>query len=428
MTMQPLGAPKLTGDLAPPVLVNSTMAMFPVSAGFLAHNLMGYGDVQVSSLILVAFTLQNLFLCYFWRRLQSKSVKSFTLFGNVAFQWAYVVTCVVSTYLNSAQGIMTANLIGIFAVSGGLVLYMVRMGIEKSGSAAAFSALGLAVMAAMIWRGLGDWTMSVRALSGAPGTRSALAAESTHPGRSTYETRPAGNHAGLSGDVNWDYKGEVGPDMWGALQDEFKTCASGVSQSPVDIPKRSNRMKNDIRIEWVTEKGTVVNNGHTIQVNLTGKSHAIIAGQMYTLKQFHFHTPSEHQVSGLSYPMEVHFVHATSEGKLAVIGALVEVGGANQEIGKIMPFMPAKTDSAPTATSELNLASILPKDTSVFRYQGSLTTPPCTEGVLWSVFAEPVEFSMDQVTAFRRLFSMNARPVQPIGARSFESTPVMVGH
>ncbi|MEI6399523.1 MAG: hypothetical protein WCO71_12205, partial [Pseudomonadota bacterium] len=145
MTMQPLGAPKLTGDLAPPVLVNSTMAMFPVSAGFLAHNLMGYGDVQVSSLILVAFTLQNLFLCYFWRRLQSKSVKSFTLFGNVAFQWAYVVTCVVSTYLNSAQGIMTANLIGIFAVSGGLVLYMVRMGIEKSGSAAAFSALGLAV-------------------------------------------------------------------------------------------------------------------------------------------------------------------------------------------------------------------------------------------------------------------------------------------
>ncbi len=187
-------------------------------------------------------------------------------------------------------------------------------------------------------------------------------------------------------------------------------------------------MKNDIRLEWVSEKGSVVNNGHTIQVNLTGKSHATIAGQVYTLKQFHFHTPSEHQVSGLSYPMEVHFVHSTAEGKLAVIGALIEIGSTNQEFGKIMPYMPSSAESAPTTTAELNLPLILPKDTSVFRYQGSLTTPPCTEGVLWSVLAETVEFSQDQVTAFRKLFSMNARPVQPMGARSFESMPVRVGH
>jgi carbonic anhydrase len=404
------------------------MAMFPVSAGFLAHNLMVYGDVKVSSLILVAFTLQNLFLCYFWRRLQSEAVKSFTLFGNVAFQWGYVATCVVSTYLNWTQGIMTANLIGIFAVSGALVLYMVRMSIERSGSAAAFSAMGLAVMAAMVWRGLGDWTMSVRALSGVPGARGASAGEVSKGVHGTRVSSAVSGHTGISGDVHWEYKGEMGPDMWGALREEFRTCASGLSQSPVDIPKRTNRMKNDIRLEWVSEKGSVVNNGHSIQVNLTGKSHATIAGQVYTLRQFHFHTPSEHQVGGLSYPMEVHFVHSTAEGKLAVIGALVEVGAANQEFGKIMPFMPANTESAPTTTSELNLATILPKDLGVFRYQGSLTTPPCSEGVLWSVLAEPVEFSQDQVTAFRRLFSMNARPVQPMGSRSFEATPVMVGH
>jgi carbonic anhydrase len=187
-------------------------------------------------------------------------------------------------------------------------------------------------------------------------------------------------------------------------------------------------VKDDVQMQWKVERGLVVNTGHTIQINLPGHSTTMIGGQNYALKQFHIHTPSEHQVSGLSYPMEVHFVHATSDGKLAVFGVFVEIGAASEEFGKIMPFMPASTASSPTETSPLNLAAMLPRDMSMFRYRGSLTTPPCSEGVLWSVLSSPIEMSTEQVTAFRRLFSANARPVQPMGPRAFEGPAPRLAH
>ncbi len=413
-------------ESAPPALVNSTLALFPVLGGFFAQNLMVTGELNPSTLMILVFAIQNLCLCYFWRRLNSVFVKNATLIVIIAFQWGYIAATICALYFDLPAAGAYASLLSLGMVSGALVLFLARLGWERSGSAAAFAVLGLVGMSAVVWRGIEDWVVAVNALSG----KKMASIASEHQNIAPKDRREHSSALDLAQghDSHWGYSGEEGPDMWGSMKEEFRVCSTGVSQSPVDIPKKTQKLKNDIHLDWQSEKGSVVNNGHTIQVNLPGRSRALIAGQSYTLKQFHIHTPSEHQVSGLSYPMEVHFVHSTSEGRLAVLGVFVEIGSPSQEFGKIMPYMPAKSDSPATETSLLNLASIVPKDLSVFRYSGSLTTPPCSEGVLWSVLSEPVEMSTDQVTAFRRLFSINARPVQPLGARAFEGRVPALAH
>ncbi len=416
----------LPKEAAPAALVNATLALFPVLGGFLAQNLLVGGELKPTTLMILVFAIQNLCLCYFWRRLNSLWVKQATLLAVISSQWSYVGIAVYSLYAPLPTYGSYAHILSLAIVVGALALFIARLGWERSGSAALFAVIGLCSMVAIIWRGIEDWSVAVSAMSG----RHVTEADSDKLGnaRKAWQKGAKESAGSKEAKFHWDYAGEFGPDMWGSIKEEFKTCGAGLNQSPVDIPKRTPALKDGIQVQWTPEKGSVVNNGHTIQVHLTGRSSMKIAGQTYVLKQFHIHTPSEHQVSGLSYPMEVHFVHATPEGRLAVLGVFVAIGAASEEFGKILPFMPASSDSSPTETSMLNLTSILPRDVSVFRYSGSLTTPPCSEGVLWSVLRDPIEMSADQVTAFRRLFSSNARPVQPIGSRAFEGRLPSLAH
>jgi carbonic anhydrase len=423
MSATTINVPK---EAAPAALVNATLALFPVLGGFLAQNLLVGGELKPTTLLILVFAIQNLCLCYFWRRLKSLWVKQATLLAVISCQWSYIGIAVYSLYAPLPTYGSYAHILSLAMVVGALALFIARLGWERSGSAALFAVIGLFSMVAIIWRGIEDWSVAVSALSGRQFTETA--ADKRGVAGDRWQNASKEGAGSKEGQFHWDYSGEFGPDMWGSIKNEFKTCGAGMNQSPVDIPKRSPTLKDGVRLQWNPEKGSVVNNGHTIQVNLTGHSSIKIAGQSYVLKHFHIHTPSEHQVSGLSYPMEIQFVHATPEGKLAVLGVFVEIGAVSEEFGKIMPSMPASADSSPTETSTLNLASILPKDVSVFRYSGSLTTPPCSEGVLWSVLREPIEMSSEQVTAFRRLFSSNARPVQPMGARAFEGRLPSLAH
>ena len=225
-------------------------------------------------------------------------------------------------------------------------------------------------------------------------------------------------------EVHWSYEGEVGPDRWGGLDPCFAACDHGVAQSPVDltgaIPADADAGGLDIR--WQPTEAEVVDDGHTIRVDMAEGSSIVLEGRQFSLTQFHFHLPSEHTVDGAASTMEVHFVHAAEEGDLAVIGVLMEAGDADPTIQRLWEAIPGP-DESPAAVGALDPRTLLPAGRGYFRYQGSLTTPPCSEVVSWVVMTESISVSQAQVDAFAALYPMNARPVQPLNDRSIERHP-----
>ena len=219
-------------------------------------------------------------------------------------------------------------------------------------------------------------------------------------------------------EVHWGYEGDTGPDRWGWLDPSFAVCDTGLEQSPIDlagaIPSDADDGGLDIR--WQATEWEVVDNGHTIQINVAEGSSVVLEGREFSLIQFHFHLPSEHTVDGAASPMEVHFVHAAEEGDLAVIGVFMEAGDEDPAIQGLWEAIPGP-EEAPAAVGALDPGALLPEGRGYFRYQGSLTTPPCSEVVSWVVMTESISVSQAQIDAFAALYPMNARPVQPLNER-----------
>lgn len=221
-------------------------------------------------------------------------------------------------------------------------------------------------------------------------------------------------------DVHWAYDGEGGPDAWGQLKSEFKTCAVGKRQSPIHI-QESNTLQGPaeaIQFSYQPSSGTVVNNGHTIQVDVEGDNSIMVRGSNYKLLQFHFHHPSEERINHKVYSMVAHLVHRNIEGQLAVVAVLLDPGAANSLINKVWTYMPLDSgDTVRMPAGLLDLNELLPKDQRYYQFLGSLTTPPCTEGVLWLVLKQPTTVSPEQLKLFSQLYPHNARPVQPLHGR-----------
>lgn len=217
--------------------------------------------------------------------------------------------------------------------------------------------------------------------------------------------------------VHWEYDGEAGPDNWGHLKPSYASCAIGVQQSPIDIDGTISSGLQSAKYSYRAASAEVVNNGHTIQANLDGGK-VRVEGKDYKLLQFHFHHPSEHTVDGKHYRMEVHFVHASADGGLAVLGAFIEEGNHNPAFQKILDTMPgSKKEAANKMRGLFEPASLLPASRSMYRYYGSLTTPPCSEKVVWSVYKQPVYASAKQIRAYADLYPQTNRPVQPVNRR-----------
>lgn len=232
------------------------------------------------------------------------------------------------------------------------------------------------------------------------------------PGPSATEDSGAKPHS-----PHWSYGGEGGPEHWGDLGQDNRACSIGLQQSPIDIAGALSADVSAPTLHWTSASSAqVVNNGHTLQVNVAGSGRLELAGKDYDLKQFHFHHPSEHTIDGKTFPLEVHFVHAASDGDLAVIGVMFEPGAVNPALNPIWAVAPAK-EGAAEAAGEIQLAAFRPKDRALYRYEGSLTTPPCSETVHWTVMSQPITASPSQIAAFAQLFPMNARPVQPLNRR-----------
>ncbi|MFQ5578860.1 MAG: carbonic anhydrase family protein [Anaerolineae bacterium] len=227
--------------------------------------------------------------------------------------------------------------------------------------------------------------------------------------------------AAASGPVHWNYEsGEEGPDHWGELSHDFAACGEGTEQSPIDVPASATVNPADLTMNYQPTAVNILNNGHTVQVNYDSGSTLTVDGVDYNLLQFHFHALSEHTVGGNYADMEMHLVHQSADGNYAVVGVLLNRGAENAAFTPVWDNLPAEEAEAETiAGATVNAADLLPAEQTYYRYNGSFTTPPCTEGVKWFLMSNPVELSDAQVSAFEQIFDHNYRPVQPFNARSF---------
>ena len=219
--------------------------------------------------------------------------------------------------------------------------------------------------------------------------------------------------------AEWSYSGEKGPEAWGSLDESYAACADGTAQSPIDITATSPTDLPNIEFSYEVGEAGIFNNGHTVEAEPLGEGADTIKldGTVYPFLQFHFHAPSEHAVNGKNYPLEVHFVHKTEDGKIAVVGVFVEEGAANPAWDPFIENIAKATEDPEATTVEIDWLALLPSTQITARYDGSLTTPGCAEGVKWNVMTTPITMSAEQIAAFTGAYSGNARPVQPLNDR-----------
>ena len=217
--------------------------------------------------------------------------------------------------------------------------------------------------------------------------------------------------------THWDYEGSAGPDAWGKMRPEFSKCATGQRQSPIDIRGGIAVDLEPIKFDYRPSAFSVIDNGHTVQVNVEPGNAITITGRRYELVQFHFHRPSEERIDGRQYDMVAHLVHKDVDGHIAVVAVLLDRGSAQSIVQTVWNNLPLEKGDEVRAGSRIDLSQLLPDDKRYYTYMGSLTTPPCSEGVLWMVMKQPVPISLDQVAIFSRLYPMNARPIQQADGR-----------
>jgi carbonic anhydrase len=239
------------------------------------------------------------------------------------------------------------------------------------------------------------------------------AAAAACPVCSAFAEEQPGAHAG----AHWTYQGAAGPENWGELSADFKVCSLGMEQTPIDLKSSIRAETGLVEPAFQPMPLKIHNNGHTIQVHCAEGSHSAISGQKFGLVQFHFHHPSEHLLSGKATEMELHFVHKSEDGRLAVLGVFIRQGQENAALAPIWAAMPRGAGEPLLVGSTIDPAALLPANRQYFRYKGSLTTPPCSEGVLWTVFRDPIEASAQQIRQFAELFPVNARPAMPLNSR-----------
>ena len=225
-------------------------------------------------------------------------------------------------------------------------------------------------------------------------------------------------------ETHWSYRGNQGPAHWGELGSNL--CADGVQQSPINVEMKQVRplkgRDSDLKITYSAAPLNLVNNGHTILANIMGGGAVSFKGNEYRLVQFHFHSPSEHQINHRSYPMEMHWVNQDKDGHLLVLGVMLKEGQKNQALSPLWRRLPAHEGDqvALNAAAVPDLKAILPVASHHLFYTGSLTTPPCTENVQWVLFEQPIEVSKAQFDKFRQLFPENHRPPQRLNEREVD--------
>jgi carbonic anhydrase len=230
------------------------------------------------------------------------------------------------------------------------------------------------------------------------------------------QERKATEESGVH-EAHWSYRGETGPTHWGDLTSGAPVCKTGLRQSPIDlVTDQASSPYKPFILDYKESSFEFINNGHSIQAAVKpGRYTLDYDGSLFTLRQFHFHAPSEHTVDGRSFPMELHLVHASESGSLAVVGVFIKEGERNSTLAEPFQSLPGndkEKEKAKTRNYKVDIPALLPENRGAFEYIGSLTTPPCSENVNWIVLRQPITLSKEQIEAFKKLYPDNNRPVQ----------------
>ena len=263
--------------------------------------------------------------------------------------------------------------------------------------------------------GSSDVRISTRSTLSPPATAAAAAAGKTAARQPTKGSKLA--HGPGVGAVHWGYQGEAGPAAWGGLKSEYTLCKSGERQSPIDIRGGLAVNLDPVRFDYQASKFSVLDNGHTVQVKINPGNSITIGARRFELQQFHFHRPSEERIDGRQFEMSLHLVHKDEQGRLAVVALLFDEGPPNPVVQNVWNNLPLERGEPMLAREPLELAALLPNDRRYYTYMGSLTTPPCSEGVQWVVMRAPQAMTAEQIGIFSRIYPMNARPVQAASGR-----------
>ncbi len=227
----------------------------------------------------------------------------------------------------------------------------------------------------------------------------------------------AEKHAAQHKDIHWSYEGEGGPNRWSRLRPDYSLCETGQRQSPIDIHEGIRVDLEPIKFDYHNSMFRIIDNGHTVQVNVGEGNTISIMGRTYRLVQLHFHRPAEERIEGRGFEMVMHMVHQDDAGRLAVVAVLIEPGAEHPLIQTFWNNLPLETNLELAPTTLIDVNKLLPETRTYYTYMGSLTTPPCTEGVLWMVLKQPLQMSPEQILIFSRLYRNNARPIQPANGR-----------
>lgn len=216
---------------------------------------------------------------------------------------------------------------------------------------------------------------------------------------------------------DWGYTGDLGPTHWAAISPSYAACSSGQMQSPIDLETPKMDGAGDLILDYGIKASQLANNGHTLQVNFPGGDILHVGQTTYELQQFHLHVPSEHLINGVPGRAELHLVHKSADGNFAVVGILLQQGAKNDAIGRMLAAGTTK-DQMVSTDQPFDASVLIPPGSGYYMYNGSLTTPPCTEGVLWLILNQPGEIDDAQVAQFQSQFGNNARPEQALNGRS----------
>jgi carbonic anhydrase len=256
-----------------------------------------------------------------------------------------------------------------------------------------------------------------------PGQQAAVPAghadQPDHASAATEHAPASGDH----GSAHWSYDGPGGPSSWGSISPEFSACREGNRQSPIDLSSAQSRDLSEIGFGYRPTTLAIVNNGHTIQINHFGDSYISVGRWPYRLRQFHFHSPSEHTIEGRHAEVEMHLVHQDEQGRLAVVGVMIESGAYNAAFEDAWQHLPREAGEPQIFQDAfVDPDALLPVDRTFFQYSGSLTTPPCSEGVSWYVMASPISMSPEQIAELKQSIEGNNRPIQERYGRALYTT------
>jgi carbonic anhydrase len=228
--------------------------------------------------------------------------------------------------------------------------------------------------------------------------------------------------------VDWRYSGDRAPQYWAQLDPAYALCGSGRAQSPVNLVGAQHAPVDALTLAYRRTGFRLLDTGHTLEADPLGPAGGIALGRTsYRLTEFHFHAPSEHRVAGRRFKMELQLVHRSDDGRVVVLAVFIREGGQDEALSRLLreplPLPEVTAGSSQSEIAELNPADLLPHGRATYRYTGSLTTPPCTEGVRWIVFRQPIELSRDQILAFVHRYDGINRPLQPLNGRLIAETP-----